>query len=731
MIETLVYSWWSAPRGLPNADLTLLARLSVLASQRHFKRTLLVTDALGAAWAARELPGLFDHVSTALDRLPTNFARIWALGKLAAAAQMDTPFVHLDFDAFLWSPLPPRLLEAAVCAERPAPIAADEVRAVLGDLPVPRPWRAALATPSPLQLCAGLFGGHDLDTIRAWARASLRLAKRGRGFVRHSGLRTSVVLEQFGLAAFAPEAETLFTCEHPEEAESRRIGYTHLVGAEKRNPLMLARARKRLAGQNFAPRFHVPGPYDSDAYGYSSSYYAYESSYGYADGTSPSEPKLFGLVILTHQAYERHLSDVLASVQKQRGALDEVVLVLNGRIQIPELPPGIRIVRGTWDSPQAARNAGLAAATCQWMCYLDGDNLPTEAFFRTMREAAQSAPATIGILYPGTVLRVTEQTEAQRVFVMPEWNEFEAREKSIADTSSAWRVSALRSVGGWFSPSGMLDDYATALQLVHQGWSGQRVVKAVSVLRHHEGRRSRALETIPATLWHARRHALLTLFAGRERPFQRLLNWYRHAVLPPRTTVHWVDNSGNAAFHARLWRAAKSLGSRSEITGITITRDDRRRTSGSFEAIHSHVASLYNTALRAMDADVLVMIEDDVVPPRDALPALLAPLQPWTSIAAVAAVYPSRHDPRVANVALEKSEWLRMPQLRDLPAHTLWPVGMVAGGCTAWNVPALHRMLPLQISPRLGWDGNLCARLNQAGYLLFLATGIRCAHLCA
>jgi len=723
MIETLVYSWWSAPRGVPDADLTVLARLSVLASRRHFKRTLLVTDTRGAAWAARELPGLFDHVSTALDSLPATLARIWALGKLAAAAQMDAPFVHLDFDAFLWSPLPARMLEAAVCAERPAPIDAGDVRAILVRMPIPRPWRAALKAPSPRQLCGGLFGGHDLRTIRAWARASLRLAERGRGFVRHTGLRVSVALEQFGLAAFAPDAETLFSCEQPEEAQSRRIGYTHLVGPEKRNPVMLARARERLARQDFAPRFAVSG-YESSAYGY-----GYGSSYGGSNGTSESEPKLFGLVILTHPLYERHLAEVLACVQKQRAALDEVVLVINGRVRLPPLPPEIRVIRGTWDSPQAARNAGLAAAHCHWMCYLDGDNLPTAAYFRTMREAAQAASATVAILYPGTVLRITEQTEAQHVFVMPEWDECEAREKSIADTSSAWRVSALRSVGGWFSPSGMLDDYSTVLQLIHEGWGGQRVAKAVSVLRHHEGRRSRALETIAPTLWHARRHAILTLFAGRERPFPPLLDWYRRADLPPHTTLHWVDNSGSATFHARLWRAAKSLGSRPEITGINITRDDRRLTSGTFEAIHTHVASLYNTALRGMNADVIVTIEDDVIPPRDALPTLLAPLQPWTSTAGVAAVYPSRDNPRVANVALEKLEWKRMLLLSALPASTLWPVGMVAGGCTAWNAATLHRMLPLQISPRLGWDGNLCARLNQSGYRLLLATGIRCAHL--
>ena len=700
---------------MPDADLTMLARLSVLASRRHFKRTVLFTDTPGAAWAARELHSLFDQVSTSLDSLPANLARIWALGKIFAAEKMKVPFVHLDLDAFLWAALPTRMLEAAVCAERPAPIEASEVREILGNLPVPRLWRAALKTPSPGQLCGGLFGGHDLATIRAWARASLRLAKRGNGFVQSSGRRSSVVLEQFGLAAFAPEAETLFTCEQPEDAECRRVGYTHLVGREKCNPAMIARARERLARQDFAPRIAETGS-------------AHSSAYGYASDTAGSEAKLFGLVILTHRAYERHLAQILDCVQKQRASLDEVVLVLNGRVRLLPLPSEIRVVRGTWDSPQAARNAGLAAARCAWMCYLDGDNLPTEGFFRTMRESVQTAPATVAIFYPGTVLRVTEQTEAQRVFVMPEWNEFEAREKSIADTSSAWRVSALRSVGGWFPQSGMLDDYSTVLQLIHQGWGGQRVAKAVTVLRHHEGRRSRALETIAPTLWHARRHTILTLFAGRERPFSQLLNWYRHADLPPHTTLHWVDNSGSAAFHARLWRAAKMLGSRPEITGISITRDGRR-TSRSFEAIHTHVASLYNAALRAIDADVIVMIEDDVIPPNNALPTLLAPLQPWTSTAAVAAVYPSRDNPRVANVSLEKLAWQRMPHLSDLPASTLSPVGMVAGGCTAWNAPSLRRMLPLQISPRLGWDGDLCARLNQAGYRLLLATGIRCTHL--
>lgn len=442
----------------------------------------------------------------------------------------------------------------------------------------------------------------------------------------------------------------------------------------------------------------------------------------------------FGLVILTHPAYERYFADVLTAVEKQRAHLDEIVLVINGEMlaPIPSDWKNLRVVRGSWPSPQHARNAGLQAAGAEWLCYLDGDNLPSAEYFARMRAAAMRADATSAVLYPGTVLRVTEQTEAQRVFVMPEWDELVAREKSIVDTSSAWRRTALASVGGWFPKSGMLDNYTTLLRLIHQGWRGARVADAVSVLRHHEGRRSKALETIAPSLWHARRHTLVTLFAGRDEPFAPLLDWYLQAELPPHTEIEWLDNSGSALFHDRLWQAGQLLKQRPEVRSLRITRENARCPGNAHGAVHGHVARLYNEALRGLSADVVVTVEDDVIPPLGALRPLLAPLQPWSSIAAVAAVYPARCNPRVATAALARDEWRRMPALADLPKDTLYPVGMVAGGCTAWSAPALRQMLPLHttVHPLLGWDGNLCARLNKAGYRLLLATGTRCQHLC-
>jgi hypothetical protein len=54
-----------------------------------------------------------------LDGLPSTLRRWWTLGKLHAYRSQTTPFVHLDSDVYLWSPLPRRLTSAPVFGQNP------------------------------------------------------------------------------------------------------------------------------------------------------------------------------------------------------------------------------------------------------------------------------------------------------------------------------------------------------------------------------------------------------------------------------------------------------------------------------------------------------------------------------------------------------------------------------------------------------------------------------------
>ncbi len=82
---------------------------------------MLVTDEAGARVLVDALELPFTEVSTALNDLQAD-PDWWALGKLEAYRRQADPFVHIDADVFLWTPLNPALSAAPVFAQNPEPI---------------------------------------------------------------------------------------------------------------------------------------------------------------------------------------------------------------------------------------------------------------------------------------------------------------------------------------------------------------------------------------------------------------------------------------------------------------------------------------------------------------------------------------------------------------------------------------------------------------------------------
>lgn len=283
-----VWSFWSQPyRAGREASWAhdfyhwLAWGLSVHAARQHYPETVLVTDEAGARVLADELELPFTEVSTALEGLEAD-PDWWALGKLEAYRQQADPFVHIDADVFLWSPLAPALNTAPVFAQNPEPIPSlgetcyrpDVLEAVLAaeDLPVEWTWYRRARTEWRAE-CCGILGGADTDFIRHYATEALKLAlePRFRSALAALGDKSGhmILLEQYLLSAcieyHAQQANSAFpgiqiryVFDRIEDAYSPGVaeaaGYTHLAGGTKRNR-RICRDLERRVRQDL-PRFY-------------------------------------------------------------------------------------------------------------------------------------------------------------------------------------------------------------------------------------------------------------------------------------------------------------------------------------------------------------------------------------------------------------------------------------------------------------------------------------------
>ena len=279
-----VWSFWSEPfrRGEGSGWLTpyhayLAWVLSVECARRHYPDTMLVTDDAGAELLVNRLGLKFTRVSLELNRLRARDPDWWALGKLYAYRLQTEPFIHIDGDAFLWKPLPPELESAPVFAQSPETFDPDRddhfypARAVERSIAwLPEEWRWYTAGRGVRAAsCCGILGGTRVDLIAQYADLGIRVAQDPRNAAGwatwgNRGL-CNVLVEQMLLAAVVAHrrafprlpADAALRVEHlfPGEgdpydpAKSAAAGYTHLIGAAKRHPQLMADLEARVTAE--------------------------------------------------------------------------------------------------------------------------------------------------------------------------------------------------------------------------------------------------------------------------------------------------------------------------------------------------------------------------------------------------------------------------------------------------------------------------------------------------
>jgi hypothetical protein len=240
--------------------------LSLDTASRHYPATSLVTDDAGARILVDCLQLPFAHVSTALNELQNEDPDWWALGKIEAYRRQTGPFVHIDYDVFLWKPLPPELERAAVFAQNPEPVMAGysfyrpaDIERAIGYPErgwLPEEWFAFDDHPVPHGACCGILGGNDVALLVHYAETALRLLRdpENRTAMRVlSGKGEHMMLvEQYLVTLCAAHCGVEFRyliddirdAFHTERAMD--LGYTHLASAAKQNRRVAAHLERRV-----------------------------------------------------------------------------------------------------------------------------------------------------------------------------------------------------------------------------------------------------------------------------------------------------------------------------------------------------------------------------------------------------------------------------------------------------------------------------------------------------
>lgn len=277
-----VWSFWSKPFFVSRKGIWVHEKhhllswvLSVETARKHFQKTVLYTDDLGARMLIDGLDLEFDEVSTALNALAGHDPRWWALGKIFTYKLQQEPFIHIDSDVYLWKPLP-LTSQTLLFAQNPEPFVigasyykpeqfeAAVKRQPSGWLPQEWRWYRSCRHGQRAESC-GVFGGNQTDFIHHYATLGVRL-------IEHPGNQNAwktlsnqaernILVEQYLLSAcieyhqnnpdsphYAINIHYLFATMddafNPEKA--KQSGYTHLIADTKKNKTIARNLERRV-----------------------------------------------------------------------------------------------------------------------------------------------------------------------------------------------------------------------------------------------------------------------------------------------------------------------------------------------------------------------------------------------------------------------------------------------------------------------------------------------------
>lgn len=442
-------------------------------------------------------------------------------------------------------------------------------------------------------------------------------------------------------------------------------------------------------------------------------------------------------IIVTARNYGRFLDECLRSCLRQNqpaieviysdDASEDVSLAVASRIE------GVKVVEhASHVGVCQARNDGVAASRGEVLIHVDGDDrLPPDFVQKHLMALTPDAPFAYG---PAQAFGLHNT-----LWPVPQWGGLPLWERNFVNTSAAYWRSAFDAAGGWQETSMQtMWDWSLAIRASRLGVP----VPSTATLEYRQHEESwshshslektgRICEQMGPMRREMARLSIACIYSGRVR--ELLPKWQeaieenvRNAGLttPPELVI--LDNSdvGKALwfeFERRLRGFSSVRVLPHPWRGTWANEAERQRQVAEF------MAGASNCILSETTGDIIWLVEDDVLPPPNALRDLLAVLTDGLPIkGAAAAPYRNRHCPE----RFVGGYWRdgQPQELTELPAEPI-KVDLAGTGCTLlWRWAAPAGFGPMFEGRAAAHDWEFCRRVNQLGRDVMLVPSARCRH---
>ena len=208
--------------------------LSCLRLKEQYAQLELVTDSLGADILVERLQLPYTHVSTSLDAIDGQPARLWALGKIHAYRSQAAPFLHVDNDIFIRNRFDAAIEGAGLTAQNRELSTGGYMEGFSFILkhfsylpPCLEPYRRLRYIP-----CAnvGIIGGNDIGFMQAYTAEVLSFLERNAACIAQYKMSVSVLnifFEQVIFYGLAQERQAKIDYLFDDENTPVGIAYFH------------------------------------------------------------------------------------------------------------------------------------------------------------------------------------------------------------------------------------------------------------------------------------------------------------------------------------------------------------------------------------------------------------------------------------------------------------------------------------------------------------------------